>query len=145
MQNISSQPPSSHRFVMAVVIVHRTCIIVGIFVREAPWIVRGGSAALRYDRAEWCVLVVRGNIAILRHNLAYILVAVVSLILHRITALPHQRASRDYRGRIPDICIAVIVRNLKVTVIDKPLGILRNTTTHAVVGHRNNCLVVCIV
>ncbi len=60
---------------------------------------------------------------------------------------PRERASGDGLGRIPDEVVVVgsrsrrvEVSDLQVAVVDEPLGVLRNATAHAVVGHREKCL-----
>ena len=93
---------------MAVVVVNRRRVVLGVFRRESPGIERGGSAALGGQRTERRVLVVRGESAVGGDDFAHVLVAVVGVEERCLVqgawclVLPDEGTSRDGFGRVPD-------------------------------------------
>ena len=66
---------------MAVIVVDRRRVVLGVLRREAPGIGRGGFAALRDDSTKGRIFVVCCHRAVSRDDIAHILVAVMRIEL----------------------------------------------------------------
>ena len=72
---------------MAVIVVDRRRVVLGVLAGEAPGIRRGRCAALGDNGAKRRVLVVFGNVGVGVNNFGNVLVAVVRVIRDRSAAL----------------------------------------------------------
>ena len=93
---------------MAVVVIDRRRVVLGIFAGEAPGVGRGKSAALSGDRAKWSIFVMRRDSTVSRNDLTHILVAVEIVVRREVVLSPNERTGCDWLGAIPDVIVGAL-------------------------------------